>query len=98
MNFDPQKFCIGLMDFFSILLLGALLTLLLMGEMGPVILAKHEQPITDTICHDQTASSWHRIPARPAGPKEKFAGERTAPIVEYMNRHDVQLADKGGYP
>ena len=38
MNFDPQKFFIGLMDFFSILLPGALLTWLLMGEMGPVVL------------------------------------------------------------
>ena len=35
MNFDPQKFFIGLMDFFSILLPGALLTYLLMGEVGP---------------------------------------------------------------
>ena len=32
MNFDPQKFFIGLMEFFSILLPGALLTYLLMGE------------------------------------------------------------------
>lgn len=38
MNFDPQKFFIGLMDFFSILLPGELLTLLLMGEVGPVVL------------------------------------------------------------
>lgn len=38
MNFDPQKFFIGLMDFFSILLPGALLTFLLMGEVGPVAL------------------------------------------------------------
>ena len=38
MNFDPQKFFIGLMDFFSILLPGALLTCLLMGEVGPVVL------------------------------------------------------------
>lgn len=37
MNFDPQKFFIGLMDFFSILLPGALLTYLLMGEAGPVV-------------------------------------------------------------
>jgi 8-oxo-dGTP pyrophosphatase MutT (NUDIX family) len=34
MNLDPQKFFIGLMDFFSILLPGALLTWLLMGEVG----------------------------------------------------------------
>lgn len=38
MNFDPQKFFIGLMDFFSILLPGALLTWLLMEEVGPVVL------------------------------------------------------------
>jgi hypothetical protein len=38
MNLDLQKFFIGLMDFFSILLPGALLTHLLMGEVGPVVL------------------------------------------------------------
>jgi len=38
MNFDPQKFFIGLMDFFSIMLPGALLTWLLMGEVGPAVL------------------------------------------------------------
>ena len=38
MNFDPQKFFIGLIDFFSILLLGRLLTYLLMGEAGSVLL------------------------------------------------------------
>ena len=38
MNFEPQKFFIGLMDFFSILLPGALLTYLLMDEVGPVVL------------------------------------------------------------
>src|SRR5262245_57653919 len=38
MNFEPQKFFIGLMDFFSILLPGTLLTWLLMGEVGPVVL------------------------------------------------------------
>jgi len=35
---DPQKFFIGLMDFFSILLPGALLTWLLIGEVGPAVL------------------------------------------------------------
>jgi hypothetical protein len=34
-SFGPQKFFIGLMDFFSILLPGALRTYLLMDEMGP---------------------------------------------------------------
>jgi 8-oxo-dGTP pyrophosphatase MutT (NUDIX family) len=38
MNFEPQKFFIGLMDFFSILLPGALLTYLLLPELGPAIL------------------------------------------------------------
>ena len=37
MNFNPQNF-FGLMDFFSILLPGALLTYLLMDEVGPVVL------------------------------------------------------------
>jgi uncharacterized membrane protein YoaT (DUF817 family) len=38
MNFDPQTLFVGLMDFFSTLLPGALLTYLLMGEVGPVVL------------------------------------------------------------
>jgi hypothetical protein len=38
MNFEPQNFFIDLMDFFSILLPGALITYLLMGEVGPVLL------------------------------------------------------------
>jgi ADP-ribose pyrophosphatase YjhB (NUDIX family) len=38
MSFDPQKYFIGLMDFFSILLPGALLTYLLMDALGPVVL------------------------------------------------------------
>jgi len=38
MNFDPQRFFIRPMDFFSILLPGALFTWLLMGEVGPVVL------------------------------------------------------------
>lgn len=37
-NFAPQKYFIGLMDFFSILLPGTLLTWLLMGGVGPVVL------------------------------------------------------------
>ncbi len=37
-NLDPQKLFIGLMGFFSILLPGALLTYLLMREVGPVVL------------------------------------------------------------
>ena len=38
MGFDPSKFFIGLTDFFSILLPGALLTWLLMDEVGPAVL------------------------------------------------------------
>lgn len=38
MHFDPQEFFIGLMDFFSVLLPGALLSYLLMDEVGPVVL------------------------------------------------------------
>jgi 8-oxo-dGTP pyrophosphatase MutT (NUDIX family) len=38
MNFEPQKFFIGLMEFFSILLPGALLTYLLMVDFGPIVL------------------------------------------------------------
>ncbi len=38
MSFNPQNFFIGLMDFFSILLPGALLTWLLMDEVGPAVL------------------------------------------------------------
>ena len=37
MNFEPKSFFIGLMDFFSILLPGALLTYRLMGDVGPVV-------------------------------------------------------------
>ncbi len=40
MNFEPQKFFIGLMDFFSILLPGALLTYLLMDPLGPLVLGQ----------------------------------------------------------
>lgn len=38
MNFEPQKFFIVLMDFFYVLLTGALLTWLLMDDVGPVVL------------------------------------------------------------
>lgn len=38
MNFEPQNFWIGLVDFFSILLSGTLLTWLLLGEVDPVVL------------------------------------------------------------
>lgn len=47
MNFDPQKFFIGLMDFLSILLPGALLTFLLMGEVGPIVLGDRYAKLAD---------------------------------------------------
>jgi 8-oxo-dGTP pyrophosphatase MutT (NUDIX family) len=40
MPFDPQKFFIGLLDFFSILMPGALLTFLLMDDVGPAVLGE----------------------------------------------------------
>jgi hypothetical protein len=40
MSFEPEKFFIGLMDFFSILLPGALLTYLVMDETGSAVLAR----------------------------------------------------------
>ncbi|MGE3163993.1 MAG: NUDIX domain-containing protein [Planctomycetota bacterium] len=46
MSFDPQKFFIGLMDFFSILLPGALLTYLLMDDVGPVVLGDRHAELT----------------------------------------------------
>ena len=38
MSFEPHKFFISLMDFFYILLTGALFTWLLMGEVVPAVL------------------------------------------------------------
>ncbi|WP_146069664.1 hypothetical protein [Arthrobacter sp. B0490] len=38
MNFDPQRFFIGLMGFFSILLPGVLLTFIIMNDFIPVVL------------------------------------------------------------
>jgi hypothetical protein len=46
MNLDPQNFFIGLMDSFSILLPGALLTYLLMGEVGLVVLGDRYATLT----------------------------------------------------
>src|SRR5262245_39081011 len=46
MNFDPQKLFIGLMDFFSILLPGALLTCFVMGDAGPKVL-RNRYPLPD---------------------------------------------------
>jgi hypothetical protein len=46
MNIDPQKFFIGLMDFFSILLPGAVLTFLFMDQIGPTVLG-NRYPLRD---------------------------------------------------
>lgn len=51
MGFDPSKFFIGLTDFFSILLPGALLTWLLMDEVGPAVLG-------DRYANLDEAQSW----------------------------------------
>jgi ADP-ribose pyrophosphatase YjhB (NUDIX family) len=41
MNFDPQKFFLGLMDFFSIILPGALLTYFLKDTVGPSLFKEY---------------------------------------------------------
>ncbi len=46
MSFEPQKFFIGLLDFFSILLPGAMLTYLLMADVGPLILGDRYSTLT----------------------------------------------------
>lgn len=46
MNFEPQKFFIGLIDFFSILLPGALLTYLLKEDVGTRLLGDRYDQIT----------------------------------------------------
>lgn len=48
MNFEPQKFFIGLIDFFSILLPGALLTYLLKDDLGPHFLGDRYHKLAGT--------------------------------------------------
>jgi hypothetical protein len=48
MDVDPQKLFIGLMDFFSILLPDALLTYLLMGDVGPILLGERCEKFAGT--------------------------------------------------
>ena len=48
MNFDPRSSSIGRMDFFSILLPGALLTYLLMSDVGPVVLGERYAKLAGT--------------------------------------------------
>jgi len=57
MNFAPQKFFIGLIDFFSILLLGTLLTYLLDGRGGI-------GPAGGLLCHARRCASLGRLPLR----------------------------------
>lgn len=57
MNFDPQKLLIGLMEVFSILLPSALLTWLLMGEVGPAVLGGSR-------CRAQRRARLRRLPVR----------------------------------
>jgi 8-oxo-dGTP pyrophosphatase MutT (NUDIX family) len=47
MNFEPQKFFVGLMEFFTILLPGALLTYLLMDDMGPIVMGNRYAKLTE---------------------------------------------------
>ena len=47
MDWDPQKFFVGLMDFFSILLPGALLTFVFMDDVGPVVLGGRYTQLAD---------------------------------------------------
>lgn len=47
MSFEPEKFFIGLMDFFTILLPGALLTYPLMNQVGPVVLGSGYYRLSD---------------------------------------------------
>src|SRR5436189_4557469 len=50
MNIDPQRFVIGLVDFFSILLPGALPTWLLMGDVGPAVLGDRYTKLDGAQC------------------------------------------------
>ena len=55
MDFEPQKFFIGVIDFFSILLPGAALTYLFKDDVGPQVLGKR--------CGTpQGAESWGGLP------------------------------------
>lgn len=48
MNFEPQKFFIGVIDLFSVLLPGALLTYLFKDDAGPFVLGDAYWNLTDT--------------------------------------------------
>lgn len=48
MNFEPQKFFIGLIDFFAILLPGALLTYFLKDDIGPALLGDGYLKLVET--------------------------------------------------
>lgn len=48
MDFDPQKFFIGVIDFFSVLLPGALLTFLFSEQLGPFFLNNRYAALNDS--------------------------------------------------
>lgn len=48
MNFDPKNFFVGLLDFFSVILPGALLTFLFKDSVGPWLLGEAFSSLTDT--------------------------------------------------
>ena len=48
MSFEPQKFFIGLIDFFAIILPGALLTFLVKDKLGTYLLGWHYGDLTGT--------------------------------------------------
>ena len=59
MNADPQKFFIGLMDFFSIMLPGAPLTFLFRADVGRAALGKRYQELADApLSWSARAPSW----------------------------------------
>ncbi len=81
MNCDSQRVFIGLMEFFSILLPGAVLTCLLMGEVGPVVLGdryasvslvqKPGPPSCSRAISSATGSSCRSRQRRRVGPREE---------------------------
>lgn len=46
MSFEPQKFFLGVIDFFAIILPGAILTFLVKDSLGPFLLSSHYDKLT----------------------------------------------------
>jgi hypothetical protein len=104
MNVDPQKLFIGLMDFFSILLPGALLTDRLMDEAGPAVLGDRYSKLDGAQAWAAFlyANSLFGHPAFCAGLMSgRFLRLGTAPFVERTDhmRHPLgtgqHVADRG---